>query len=60
VEIPGCRFADRCALVEDACRKAPVPLADVGPGRSVRCVRWPEIAGRGVPAGAASERGEAR
>ncbi|WP_235737659.1 ABC transporter ATP-binding protein [Nocardioides alcanivorans] len=41
--IPGCRFADRCAFVTDECRQAPVPMADAGPGREVRCLRWQEL-----------------
>ena len=36
--IPGCRFADRCGSVQDACRSAAVPLRDLGDGRQVRCV----------------------
>ena len=40
-EMPvGCVFADRCALVIDACRVA-LPAAEaVGPGHGVRCIRW--------------------
>jgi len=39
---PGCPFADRCALVVDACRGA-LPAADeVAPGHLVRCIRWRE------------------
>jgi len=35
----GCTFADRCPLVIDACRAALPPMADVGPGHGVRCIR---------------------
>ncbi len=36
---PGCPFADRCALVVDACRAA-LPLSvDLGAGHGARCVR---------------------
>ncbi len=36
----GCRFAPRCAHVQDRCRQGEVlPLADVQPGHAVRCVR---------------------
>ena len=31
----GCRFADRCPFVLDACRKAPPPVVDVGAGHLV-------------------------
>ena len=41
---PHCRFADRCALVEDACRAAPVPLIAVAPDRTSRCFRWAALA----------------
>jgi oligopeptide/dipeptide ABC transporter ATP-binding protein len=40
----GCRFADRCPLVEDACRNAEPPLADTGDGHFSRCRRWQELA----------------
>lgn len=39
-----CRFADRCTLVEDACRQAPVPMMPVGRDRTSRCLRWREVA----------------
>ncbi len=39
----GCRFAPRCPLATDACRAAVPPLADIGPGRKVRCIRWTEV-----------------
>jgi peptide/nickel transport system ATP-binding protein len=34
---PGCSFADRCALVVDACRVAEPPLQPVADGRLVAC-----------------------
>jgi len=37
---PGCVFADRCPLVTDACRVALPAAQAVGPGHSVRCIRW--------------------
>ncbi len=40
---PHCRFADRCALAEPACRAAPVPLFAAGPGRDSRCLRWEAV-----------------
>jgi peptide/nickel transport system ATP-binding protein len=36
-DMPGCVFADRCALAEDKCRTEPPPLYDVGRGRGSRC-----------------------
>ena len=36
---PGCRFADRCALVMDACRAALPPAVAVAPGHHARCLR---------------------
>ena len=39
----GCRFANRCPLVEARCEAAPVPLLELG-DRRTRCVR-PEAVG---------------
>jgi peptide/nickel transport system permease protein len=36
---PGCHFADRCDRVIDLCRIGSIPLEDLGPGRSSRCIR---------------------
>jgi peptide/nickel transport system ATP-binding protein len=36
----GCRFADRCPFVLEACRAAPPPVVDLG-GRWTRCLRAP-------------------
>jgi peptide/nickel transport system ATP-binding protein len=39
-EMPsGCAFADRCPLVQDACRAAPPPVVDLGDGHHARCRR---------------------
>jgi peptide/nickel transport system ATP-binding protein len=35
----GCLFADRCEFAVDECRSSEPPLADVGEGRLVRCIR---------------------
>ncbi len=40
---PGCIFAPRCPLVEDACRAAQPPLVDAGPDHLTACRRWEEI-----------------
>jgi peptide/nickel transport system ATP-binding protein len=45
-----CRFADRCPLVGEECRAAPIPLRRIG-GRQVRCIK----ARAGKPGRAASE-----
>jgi len=39
IETPGCRYADRCPLVEARCRQAMPPLAPVAgePGHLARC-----------------------
>lgn len=34
----GCAFAPRCPHVQDDCRAAPIPLIELGDGRSVRCI----------------------
>ncbi len=36
---PGCRFADRCQFVVDACRAAMPELREVGAGHKVACIR---------------------
>ncbi|MEV6864789.1 ABC transporter ATP-binding protein [Streptosporangium subroseum] len=38
-DLPGCRFAARCALAVDACSSAPIPLSVHPDGREVRCLR---------------------
>ena len=40
IDLPaGCGFADRCALVIEACRLAPPPAVAVAPGHAARCLR---------------------
>jgi peptide/nickel transport system ATP-binding protein len=38
-ELPGCRFADRCAYVTTECTAGPVPLYSVGEHHQSRCLR---------------------
>ncbi|MCM2423394.1 ABC transporter ATP-binding protein [Streptomyces sp. RKAG293] len=52
-ELPGCRFADRCAYATAACTAAPVPLHTAGDGHRSRCLRVAE-AGSGSGSGAGS------
>lgn len=40
----GCRFADRCPFVVEACRSTPPPLTWRGAGHAVRCLRAAESA----------------
>ena len=41
---PGCKFADRCELVTDACRAAEPPLYAVDDtAHRSRCLRWSEL-----------------
>jgi peptide/nickel transport system ATP-binding protein len=41
---PGCRFADRCPLVVDECKRAEPELRPLGDGsRAVRCIRAEEV-----------------
>ncbi|MEU3463614.1 ABC transporter ATP-binding protein [Streptomyces sp. NPDC006733] len=44
-ELPGCRFADRCAYATAACTAAPIPLHTAGDGHRSRCLRAAEAAG---------------
>ncbi|MFO0678804.1 MAG: ABC transporter ATP-binding protein [Polyangiaceae bacterium] len=39
----GCRFADRCPFVADACRKTDPPLVATDVGSFARCVRLDEV-----------------
>jgi peptide/nickel transport system ATP-binding protein len=36
-ELPGCVYTDRCALVQDICRREEPPLYPVGPEHGSRC-----------------------
>jgi oligopeptide/dipeptide ABC transporter ATP-binding protein len=43
-ELPkGCRFADRCSMVIDDCRKAEPELVEIDPGHFARCIRAKEV-----------------
>jgi peptide/nickel transport system ATP-binding protein len=37
-QMPGCRFAPRCAHATARCVAGPVPMTELGAGRSARCV----------------------
>jgi len=39
-QFTGCRFAERCGNVSDACRGAPPPLVEYRPGHAVRCILY--------------------
>jgi oligopeptide/dipeptide ABC transporter ATP-binding protein len=41
---PGCRFADRCTMVEPACRAEAIPLRALGTDRLSRCRRAEAVA----------------
>ncbi len=41
--LPGCAFAPRCSLVEEACTTAMPPLADLAAGQRSRCRRWSTV-----------------
>ncbi len=45
---PGCSFAPRCPLVEDACRAEEPPLGAVEPDHATRCRRWEVLAAGGA------------
>ncbi|MCD4526871.1 ABC transporter ATP-binding protein [Nocardioides sp. cx-173] len=48
-QMPGCRFAPRCADAAAVCTAGPVALRERGSGRAARCVRLDELAA--TPAG---------
>ena len=39
----GCRFADRCRLATEECRRAPVPVTELPGGRETRCVHSDDL-----------------
>jgi peptide/nickel transport system ATP-binding protein len=39
---PGCRFANRCPLVMDVCRRATPAITEPKPGHKVRCHLYPD------------------
>jgi oligopeptide/dipeptide ABC transporter ATP-binding protein len=41
---PGCPFQPRCPIAQPDCAAGPVPLRDVGPGRSAACLHYEELA----------------
>jgi oligopeptide/dipeptide ABC transporter ATP-binding protein len=40
----GCRFHPRCPVARKECSQTPPPLAEVEPGRRVRCPFWNQSA----------------
>ena len=40
---PGCAFAPRCTLAEDACSAADPSLETIAAGHRTRCRRWREM-----------------
>jgi peptide/nickel transport system ATP-binding protein len=48
----GCHFADRCPIVSDSCRSAPIDLVAAGPGHLVRCIRPGVVPAAGASVGA--------
>jgi peptide/nickel transport system ATP-binding protein len=47
--LDGCRFAPRCPLVEEACRRAEPPTVTVGAGHAAACLRTNATAGIAAP-----------
>lgn len=42
---PGCAFAPRCHLAQEACRRGEIVLAEVTPGHHARCLRTAVVTG---------------
>ena len=55
---PGCIFAPRCPLAEDACRAARPPLVEAEPSHRTACIRWQELRDHPEQYAAASQREE--
>jgi peptide/nickel transport system ATP-binding protein len=56
----ACRFAPRCGMADDRCRREPPPWVVATPGHGSRCFHWarvPPPGTRPVPAGAPSTEG---
>jgi peptide/nickel transport system ATP-binding protein/oligopeptide transport system ATP-binding protein len=41
----GCRFSPRCQFATEECRREPVPLMSIGPGRWSACIHHARLAG---------------
>ena len=46
---PGCAFAERCRLAQDACRTTQPPAAELAPGHRARCLRTDATADAATP-----------
>jgi peptide/nickel transport system ATP-binding protein len=46
-DLPGCVFADRCALADKRCHEDEPPLAAIAPGHASRC--WYHASARNLP-----------
>ena len=55
---PGCIFAPRCPLAEDACRAARPPFVEAEPGHRTACIRWRELRDHPEQYAAAAQREE--
>jgi peptide/nickel transport system ATP-binding protein len=55
---PGCIFAPRCPLAEDACRAARPPLLQTEPNHRTACIRWRELRDHPEQYAAAAQREE--
>jgi oligopeptide/dipeptide ABC transporter ATP-binding protein len=45
----GCHFHPRCPFAVERCRHEDPALEEAQPGRSVACLRWPDVAAAGSP-----------
>jgi peptide/nickel transport system ATP-binding protein len=57
-QFKGCRFANRCLRVHNACHQGPVVLQDAGGGQAYRCVLTPAQLRDGTSSIAAREAGD--
>lgn len=46
---PGCAFAERCRLAQDACRSTQPPAIELAPGHRARCLRTDATAEAATP-----------
>ena len=46
---PGCAFAERCRLAQDACRSTQPPAVELAPGHRARCLRTDATADAATP-----------
>ena len=54
----GCRFHPRCPWASEECRRAPIPMIEIGEGHFTRCIKHEQLIGvSDFPASDSHDRG---